>query len=129
MRILNANKARGQFFELLSEVNDNSSPVMILNDNGKNAVLISEDDWDSLQETLYLHSIPGMVESINQARQESLDECKEYDPNEEWSNLYSENTLKAITAKSRSKTLSAAIVGRSKNIHVKFFHTKGVIHD
>ncbi|MBQ3646681.1 MAG: type II toxin-antitoxin system Phd/YefM family antitoxin [Synergistaceae bacterium] len=70
--------------QLMSDVNDSSTPVIIVNDNGKNAVLISEDDWNSLQETLYLYSIPGMVESIIEARKEPLSECKEYDPNEEW---------------------------------------------
>ena len=84
MASINAEKAQKNFFELLSEVNDNSSPVIIVNDNGKNAVLVSEDDWNSLQETLYLHSITGMAESIIKARQESLQDCKEYNPNEAW---------------------------------------------
>lgn len=37
-----------------------------------------------MQETLYLYSIPGMVESIIKAGQEPLSEYTSYDPNEEW---------------------------------------------
>ena len=55
-----------------------------MGNEGKNAVLVSEDDWNSLQETLYLYSVPGLVESIIEARKEPLSECKTYDPNEEW---------------------------------------------
>ena len=58
--------------------------IIIVNDDGKNAVIVSEEEWDSIQETLYLYSIPGMVESIKAAREEPLSECKIYDPNEEW---------------------------------------------
>ena len=67
--------------QLVSDVNY-GRPVIIVNDNGKNAVLISEEGWDSLQETMYLYSIPGMVESIKAASQESLSEYTHYDPNE-----------------------------------------------
>lgn len=42
-----------------------------------NAVLISEDDWNSILETLYLCSIPGMRESILEASKEPLDESVE----------------------------------------------------
>ena len=84
MTAITAEKAHEKFFQLLSDVNVSNVPVIIVNDNGKNAVLVSEDDWNSLQETLYLYSIPGMVESIIKAKQEPLSECKEYDPNEEW---------------------------------------------
>ena len=49
-----------------------------------NAVLISEDDWNAIQETLYLNSIPGMAESIIAADKEPLANCSTYDPNEEW---------------------------------------------
>ena len=45
-----------------------------------NAVLISEDDWNAIQETLYLCSIPGMRESIIEASKEPLEESiKELD--------------------------------------------------
>jgi len=47
----------------LDEASETHEPIQI---TGKrtNAVLVSEDDWRSIQETLYLSSIPGMQESI-----------------------------------------------------------------
>jgi len=45
---------------------------------------VSEDDWKSIEETLYLHSVPGLVEAIKESENESIEEMKEYDPNEEW---------------------------------------------
>ena len=85
MTAITAKKAQEKFFQLLSDVNDSSTPIIIVNDDeSKNAVLVSESDWNSLQETLYLYSIPGMVESILEASKEPLSECKEYDPDEEW---------------------------------------------
>ncbi len=69
---------------LVSEVNESSIPVIIASDDGKNAVLVSEEEWNSIQETMYLCSIPGMIESIKAAREEPLSECRIYDPNEEW---------------------------------------------
>lgn len=78
-------KAKENLVQLVDDVNDSCRPIIIVNDgSGKNAVLVSEEDWNSLQETMYLYSIPGMVESIIEARKESLSECKTYDPNEEW---------------------------------------------
>ena len=78
-------RAKKKLEQLISEVNY-GSPVIIVNDGdeGKNAVLVSEEDWNSLQETMYLYSIPGMVESIKAASQEPLSECITYDPDEEW---------------------------------------------
>ena len=77
-------RAKENLAQLVSDVNYGCSPVIIVNDDGKNAVLISEEEWDSIQETMYLYSIPGMVESIIEARKEPLSECKTYDPDEEW---------------------------------------------
>ena len=51
---------------------------------GKNAVLISEEDWNAIEETLYLNSIPGMAESIIEAGNTPIEECTVYDPDEEW---------------------------------------------
>lgn len=58
--------------------------VTITNNRGKNCVLISEDDWNAIQETLYLNSIPEMAESILEAGKEPVTEGAVYDPAEEW---------------------------------------------
>ena len=84
MTAINASTTAKTLSQLAAEVNDSSIPVIIVNDDGRNAVLISEDDWNSIQETMYLYSIPGLLEDIKEARQESLSECKTYDPDEEW---------------------------------------------
>ncbi|MBD5468624.1 MAG: type II toxin-antitoxin system Phd/YefM family antitoxin [Lachnospiraceae bacterium] len=84
MTAISVTKARENIYQILSEVNNSSQPITITNNRGKNAVLISEDDWNAIQETLYLNSIPGMAESIKEAEKEPLDECSVYDPNEEW---------------------------------------------
>ena len=77
--------AKKNLSQLVSDViNDISETVVIVNESGKNAVLVSEDNWKSLQETLYLYAIPGMVDSIVEAGKESLSEYSPYDPNEEW---------------------------------------------
>ena len=57
--------------------------VNVSTKNG-NAVIISEDDYRGLLETVHLCSIPGMAESIKAAEAEPADKCVPYDPNEAW---------------------------------------------
>lgn len=57
--------------------------VNVTTKNG-NAVIISEADYNSMLETLYLCSIPGMESSIKEAEAEPLEGCVPYDPEEEW---------------------------------------------
>ena len=64
MTAITATKARENIYQLIQDVNVNSTPVTITNTRGKNAVLIGEEDWKAIEETLYLMSIPGMTESI-----------------------------------------------------------------
>lgn len=63
MTIVSATEARKRLYALIDEVGQSHEPVQI---NGKrgNAVLLSEEDWRAIQETLHLVSIPGMRESI-----------------------------------------------------------------
>ncbi len=62
---LTATEARRRLYKLVDEVQDSHEPVRIAGKRG-NAVLIGEDDWEAVQETLYLVSIPGMRESIRE---------------------------------------------------------------
>ena len=66
MEHMNATNARKNFFNLISDVNRDHVPVRISGPRGS-AVLIGEEDWNSIQETLRLQSIPGLVESIHEA--------------------------------------------------------------
>lgn len=85
METINITKARQNLFQLVSDVNVAYNPITIVNNKGKNAVLISEDDWRSIEETLALSSIPGLVEDVNDIRKnENWDESEVFDPNEEW---------------------------------------------
>ena len=76
MAVMTATKARSNLYSLIDQTKEFHEPIII---SGKrnNAVLISEEDWNSIQETLYLCSIPGMRESILKASKEPLDESTE----------------------------------------------------
>lgn len=84
MTIMNVTNARKNLYKLIEEVNDNSTPVTITNTKGGNAVLMSEEDYNALQETIYLYSVPGLVESILDAEKEDPKKMKKYNPLEEW---------------------------------------------
>ena len=72
-------------FQLVSDVNIRFNPITIVNNKGGNAVLISEDEWKNIEETLYLSSIPGLVDDVNKIRKnEDWKSAKEYDIDEEW---------------------------------------------
>lgn len=60
---ISATEARKRLYALIDEVGDSHQPVQITGKRG-NAVLLSEADWNAIQETLHLVSIPGMRESI-----------------------------------------------------------------
>lgn len=66
MIITSATKARANFFTLMNDVDE---PIIITGKRG-NKVMVSEDDWRAIEETNYLASIPGMVESIKQAEKD-----------------------------------------------------------
>lgn len=74
MTVLTATEARANLYKLLDEVAATHEPILI---TGKrtNAVLVSEDDWRAIEETIYLLSIPGMRESIVEGLNTPLDEC------------------------------------------------------
>lgn len=76
MTVISANQARKTLFNLLDVVSTSHEPVVITG-SSSNAVLISEDDWRAINETLYLLSVPGMRESILEGRNTPLDECFE----------------------------------------------------
>ena len=76
MSTISATEARKSLYRLLDEVSESHEPVLITGKRGK-AVLISEDDWRSVQETLYLMSIPGMRESIRAGMDTDLDDTED----------------------------------------------------
>lgn len=76
MKTITVTKARETLYQLLDEAAVSHEPVQI---TGKrtNGVLVSEDDWRAIQETLYLLSVPGVRESIQEGLLTPLDECAE----------------------------------------------------
>lgn len=74
MVTLTPTEARTKLYKLLEEVASSHQPIQI---RGKKAtaVLIAEEDWRAIQETLYLLSIPGMRESIREGLKTPIDEC------------------------------------------------------
>ena len=76
MTTLNATDARAKLFSLIREVARSHEPVVITGKQG-NAVLISEEDWKAVSETLYLVSAPGMRESIREGMETPIEECQE----------------------------------------------------
>ncbi|MDJ0731872.1 MAG: type II toxin-antitoxin system Phd/YefM family antitoxin [Crocosphaera sp.] len=72
-------EAQKKLLTLMEQVNEFHKPVTITGQNN-NAVLVSEEDWKSLQETLYLKSIPGMWESIEEGINEPIEDCSDFLP-------------------------------------------------
>lgn len=74
MTTLTASDARANLYRLIDQAAETHEPILI---SGKrtNAVLISEEDWAAVQETLHLLSVPGMRESIKEGMSEPVDSC------------------------------------------------------
>lgn len=78
----NTSEPRTDIESLIAEAVRSSEEIHITGRHGK-AVIISERDWRSIQETLYLESISGMKDSILAGMGEPLDECEEWKPDEQ----------------------------------------------
>lgn len=74
MKVISATKARSQLYSLIDETADSREPIQIMGKRS-NAVLLSQEDWSALQETLHLLSIPGMRKSIREGMETPVDEC------------------------------------------------------
>ena len=75
MTTLTASQARTALYKLLDKVAVSHEPIQITGKRN-NAVLISEEDWSAIKETLYLLSIPKMRESIKKGLKTPLKECR-----------------------------------------------------
>lgn len=74
MHVVNISNLRADIFNIVRNVSENHEPLFI---KGKDysAVIVSDEDWRSIQETLYLSSIPGMMESIIAGGNEPHEDC------------------------------------------------------
>ena len=68
------NEAQKQLQQLIDSVSQSNQPIVIAGQTS-NAVLLSEADWASVQETLYLLSVPGMRQSIREGMATPIEDC------------------------------------------------------
>ena len=74
MTICNATEARSKLYTLIDETTETHQPITITGKRG-NAVLLAEEDWNAINESLHLLSVPGMRESIREGLASDLDDC------------------------------------------------------
>ncbi len=75
MNRMDASEAREKLYRLLDEAARDHEPLLITGPQS-NAVLIGEEDWNSIQETLYLLSVSGMRESIREGIDTPVEQCE-----------------------------------------------------
>lgn len=71
MESINVTTARQKLYAIIDEVNVSHKPVQIVGKRGS-GILLSEEDWNDIQETLYLHSIPNLVQNILEGDNENI---------------------------------------------------------
>jgi len=71
---ITATEARSKLYRLIDETAESHKSIVIMGKRNR-AVLVSEDDWTAIQETLYLLSVPGMRESIREGMDTPVEEC------------------------------------------------------
>ena len=74
MSVFNATEARSKLYALIDETTETHQPITITGKRG-NAVLLAEEDWKAINETLHLLSVPGMRESIRGGMATDLNDC------------------------------------------------------
>ena len=76
MKTITATSARSDLYRIIDSAQSTHEPVQITGKRG-NAVLLAEDDWRAIQETIYLLGIPGMRGSIVKGMAEPVEDCSE----------------------------------------------------
>ena len=76
MHTITVSEARANIFRLMEQIADSHEPILV---TGKhtNTVMISEEDWRGIQETIYLSSVPGMAQSIREGMNTPIEECND----------------------------------------------------
>jgi len=74
MQSVSISKARSTLYGIVDTVDQNHAPLLIVGKRA-NAVIISEEDWKAIQETLFLDAIPGMRDSILEGLKTPIDKC------------------------------------------------------
>lgn len=82
MSVINITTAKKKLYNLVEDVNLYREPILIVGKK-ENAVLVSERDWNAIQETICLNSISGMSESIREGMEMPIEDCVA-EENVEW---------------------------------------------
>lgn len=83
MFIINATELHENLFNTLNDVIENNNPVTINTRKG-NAVILSEEDYKGMMETIDILSQKGLHQRIKEGEKEDVSEMKKYNPDEEW---------------------------------------------
>ena len=83
MPITNISVLRKDLFSSIDKVIEYNETITVNTKKG-NAVIVSEEEYNSMLETIYLVSQPGLLEKIKKGEKEDIDSMTTYDPNEEW---------------------------------------------
>ena len=75
MTSISATALRKDLYNIIAQANESCTPVAITNTRGKGAVLVGEDEWVAIEETLYLMGVPGMAESLIEGRDTPAEDC------------------------------------------------------
>ena len=65
-KVMTVSQARTNIYKIMDETAETHQPIMITGKRN-NVVMLSEEDWNAIEETLFLNSIPGMATSIKEA--------------------------------------------------------------
>jgi prevent-host-death family protein len=76
MPTISVKEASDNLYKVIDETAESHDPVLIIGKRN-NAVLVSESDWNSIQETLYMVSIPKMRESIREGMEKDVSDCSD----------------------------------------------------
>lgn len=87
MTAISATEARKDIYNLMDKVNSEEDPVLITKKDGNNVILVSEKKWDSIKETLYLLSIPGLREDLMESKKLPLSEYEDVTGGIDWDNV------------------------------------------
>ena len=83
MPITNISVLRKDLFNSIDKVIEYNETITVNTKKG-NAIIVSEEEYNSMLETIYLVSQPGLLEKIKKGEKEDIDSMTTYDPNEEW---------------------------------------------
>ena len=84
MSSITITKARQTFYNLVKAVNENVEAITVVNSKGENAVLMSEEEYENIQETLYFLENHSMAKILIEGKNTSLEECVDFNG---WKNV------------------------------------------